>query len=155
MSHVSLDEFGDRLVVLLPALMQELWSHERNVFSRDEITFPQLLALTHLFQHGSCTMRELARAMESWESTATGLVDRLEALKLAKRTRSRSDRRVVTVELSANGRQAFRQLQAHRRRAFMEMFRPVGAAERSRWLEVIEKLVNEMSSEKAKDRGET
>jgi MarR family transcriptional regulator, organic hydroperoxide resistance regulator len=155
MSRVSLDEFGERLVVLLPALMRQLWSHERKVFSRDEITLPQLLALTHLQRHGSCTMRALARALQSRESSATGLVDRMEALKLARRVRSRSDRRVVTVELTAAGKQALRQIQSHRRRAFMEMFRPVDAAERSRWLELIEKLVKGMSTEEDKDRGES
>jgi len=152
MSALSLEEFGDRLVVLLPTLMQQMWAYERDFFSREDISFPQLWALTYLYQHKSCTMCELARAMHSGESTSTGLVDRMAGTKLVKRVRSRVDRRVVTVQLTANGSRAYKQLQRQRRRAFIELFRRVSTAERSRWLEIIEKLVGEMSLEKNKDR---
>jgi DNA-binding MarR family transcriptional regulator len=153
MSRLSLKQFGDRLVVLLPALMQEMWHYERAFFTRGEITFQQLFALTHLYQHNACSMRQLALAMHSRESTITGLVDRMTRLKLLKRVRSRTDRRVVTVIITAHGKKQFQELQRQRQRGFMEMFKRLGADERASWLEIIEKLVRGMSPNQATDRG--
>ena len=151
MSHLSLKQFGNRVVVLMPTLMQEMWAYERNFFSRSDISFPQLWALNFLYQRESCTMRELSRALRARESTTTGLVDRMIRSGLIKRQRDKTDRRVVRAAITAKGRAAMQELQKQRRRAFMGMFKRLSAAERSRWLGIIEKLVREMSPDKSED----
>jgi len=151
MAKLSLNKFGNRVVMLMPTLMQEMWAYERNFFTRSDISFPQLWALTFLYQRESCTMRELSRAMRARESTTTGLVDRMARTGLVKRQRDKTDRRVVRAAITAGGRSAMQELQKQRRRAFVAIFKRLSAVDRSRWLEIIEKLVREMSPDKAKD----
>ncbi len=151
MAHLSLSTFGKRVALLMPALIQEMWAYERNFFTPSDISFPQLWALTFLYQRESCTMRELSRAMHARDSTTSGLVDRMSRTGLIKRQRDKTDRRVVRVGITAKGRSAMQELQKQRRRAFMGIFKRLSEGDRSRWLEIIEKLAREMSPDKAKD----
>lgn len=151
MSKLSLSKFGDRMIILLPALMQELWQYERSFFARGDINIPQLEALNYLYGQDSCTMRQLARTMGLRESTTTGLVDRLVAQGFVKRQRDSQDRRVVHAAITAKGKAALKELRCQQRRGFMALFKRVSASERSRWLKIIEKLVREMSPDKVKD----
>jgi DNA-binding MarR family transcriptional regulator len=149
--NVSLSQFGDRLGVLLPALMRELWQYERSFFARGEINVPQLQVLNYLHQQDSCTMRQLARTLGLRESTTTGQVDRMVAMGLIKRQRDALDRRVVRAAVTAKGRSALKEHRRQQRRGLMALFKRISASERSRWLDIIEKLVCEMSSDKLKD----
>lgn len=62
------------------------------------------------------TMGELARRLGVTEKTITGIVDRLERAALVRRVRNEVDRRVVLVELTAEGSSQFTALD----RAFTE-----------------------------------
>ncbi len=69
------------------------------------LTGPQLWAVRVLSECGPVRVSDLARRMYLHPSTVVGILDRLETRDLAERTRSREDRRVVTVELTRKGRQ--------------------------------------------------
>ena len=151
MSNLSLSQFGDRMIVLLPALMQELWQYERSFFARGDINVPQLEALNYLYGQDSCAMRQLARTLGLRESTTTGHVDRMVALGFIKRQRDSRDRRVVRAAITTKGRAALKELRRQQRRGFIALFNHVRASDRSRVLEIIEKLVREMSPVQPKD----
>jgi DNA-binding MarR family transcriptional regulator len=151
MSKVSLSQFGDRMIVLLPALMQELWLYERSFFARGEINVQQLEALNYLSSRDSCTMRQLARTMGLRESTTTGLVDRMVAMGFLKRQRDTRDRRVVRAAITAKGKAALKELRRQQRRGFISLFKRASASERSRVLEIIERLVRQMAPDKPED----
>jgi DNA-binding MarR family transcriptional regulator len=151
MNKVSLSQFGDRMIILLPALMQELWQYERRSFAKGDISVPQLEALSYLQRRNSCTMRQLARTMGLRESTTTGHVDRMLAMGYIKRQRDAKDRRVVRVAMTTKGSAALKQLRRQQRRGFMSLFRNASASERSRVLEIIERLVREMAPDKPED----
>ncbi len=68
------------------------------------LTGPQLWAVKVLSESGPVRVSELARRMYLHPSTVVGILDRLESRDLAARTRSREDRRVVTVNLTRKGR---------------------------------------------------
>ncbi len=68
------------------------------------LTLPQFVALASLAAHkGACTMSDLTRVTLQDAPTMTGIVDRLVKMKLADRTRSESDRRVVLVQATPTG----------------------------------------------------
>lgn len=138
-------QFADRLLDLMPKLMKEIHVYERNFFTRGNITFPQLWALDFLREHPACTMHQFAHAMHSQQSTATGLVDRMARLKLVRRERSRKDRRVVLVSLSANGRAVVRQINGQRRKMTVRMFSRMTPRDRTRYLDILERLVQQFS----------
>ncbi|MEO6701300.1 MAG: MarR family winged helix-turn-helix transcriptional regulator [Jatrophihabitantaceae bacterium] len=74
----------------------------------------EMAAIGYLHARGDLGQTELARALGITTSTATTLIDRLEARGLAKRVRNADDRRRITVRLTRGGQDAI----AHSRRWF-------------------------------------
>lgn len=72
----------------------------RSYFSQLDLTFPQALVLTVLGEEGIMPISQLAQKTGSANSTVSGIVDRLERLKLVERIRSEEDRRVIYVDLT-------------------------------------------------------
>ena len=77
---------------------QHLSQHFRSHLGRLDLTFPQALTLSALGTDGAIPISKLAEKTGSANSTISGVVDRLERLGLAKRTRSELDHRVILVE---------------------------------------------------------
>ena len=76
----------------------EVYSHEvRRTYG---LTAPQLWALKTLAEKGPLTTGQLAEALLIHPSSASLLVDRLERRGLVRRTRLRTDRRFVRIELT-------------------------------------------------------
>ena len=78
----------------------------RAYFDPLELTFPQVLVLTALTEEGTMPISRLARYIGSANSTVSGIVDRLEKMKLVERIRSDDDRRVIYVGLTETYRAA-------------------------------------------------
>lgn len=79
---------------------QRLTRRFYNHFGELNLTFPQTLALSTLGAEGPMPISRLAEKTGSANSTISGIVDRLEKLGLARRTRSETDRRVIYVEVT-------------------------------------------------------
>ena len=88
----------DRILMNYIQVSQHLSQQFRNHFGKMNLTFPQALALSVLGTEGPMPISKLAEKMGSANSTISGIVDRLERLELAKRTRSELDHRVIYVE---------------------------------------------------------
>lgn len=69
------------------------------------MTGPQVWAMTVLAESSPIRVTDLARRMYLHPSTVVGILDRLEQHALVTRTRSEKDHRVVTVSLTAKGRE--------------------------------------------------
>lgn len=144
----SLDTFVDHVAGLVPQLCRAMVRQESNYVTRGELTLPQLWALELLRRRGPCQMHEVLSALQLKSSTGTVFVDRLCKLGLVKRGRGAEDRRAVHVSLTAKGNRALDEIDQHRREGMLEVFRPFTAAERAAYLDLLEKLVREMSKEK-------
>ncbi len=68
------------------------------------LTGPQLWAIKTIAQEAPLMVSEIARSMYLHPATVVGILDRLEKQGLVMRMRSTKDRRVVKVELTAQGR---------------------------------------------------
>lgn len=68
------------------------------------LTGPQLWAIKVLAESAPIMVSDLARRMYLHPSTVIGILDRLETRGLVTRTRSKEDRRVVTVGLTRSGK---------------------------------------------------
>jgi len=79
---------------------QYLSQKARSHFGKLNLTFPQALALSVLGAEGPMPISRLAELTGSANSTVSGVMDRLEKLGLAKRTRSELDHRVIYVEVT-------------------------------------------------------
>ncbi len=73
-----------------------------SAFARD-VSLPQMQVLATLQDRGSMTVSELANSFSVSPPSASAIIDRMEERGLVRRTRSDTDRRVVTVEISQHG----------------------------------------------------
>jgi DNA-binding MarR family transcriptional regulator len=76
------------------------------------LTNAQWGPLMHLKKAGRCGVAELARSLQIDAGAMTRLLDRLEKKGLCKRVRSTEDRRVVQVEITAEGEEAIGEVPA-------------------------------------------
>lgn len=90
----------DSILMSYLRVSQSLSQKARRHFGKQNLTFPQAMALNMLGNEGPMPISRLAELTGSANSTISGIVDRLERLGLAKRTRSELDHRVIYVEVT-------------------------------------------------------
>jgi DNA-binding MarR family transcriptional regulator len=92
------------IVFLIRKLIQgaELYTKELN--KKHFITAAQLNCLLALYENGPLSPSQIAKHMMVKSSTVTGVIDRLERKALLTRERNSPDRRVISIQLTANGK---------------------------------------------------
>jgi DNA-binding MarR family transcriptional regulator len=141
---LDLDEFGDRMITLVPKLKIELGCYENSMLTRRDITTTQLLVLECLSSCGMCKMHTLVEALRVKFSAVTAIIDRLVKTGFVIRERGKEDRRTVFVSLSAKGKKVLAEVYQQRRKAFMQVFSRVSEREREEYLRILEKIVNQL-----------
>ena len=136
--------FSRQLERLLPRLTRCFSHFEQNAFTRGEISLPQYWALLLLGEKGACSMHELAASLQIQLPSATGLVDRLVRLALVKRGHVPGDRRIVSVQLTAKGRQVITHMRKQKSQNLVRMFESLNSAEREQFVNIVEKLVRDL-----------
>jgi MarR family transcriptional regulator, organic hydroperoxide resistance regulator len=84
-------------------VFQVLTDQSRKIEHETTLTGPQLWVVKILKETSPLKVSDLARRMYLHPATMVGLLDRLEAKGLLKRTRSEKDRRVVYIDLTEQG----------------------------------------------------
>lgn len=97
-AHVELEVY--RLLTKTFLLLDDC---DRHFFAEYGLSTRQFWALQHLDEHHGCSMIDLSRALFTDKSNVTGIVDRLEHLKLVTRTTDPKDRRVMLITLTVEG----------------------------------------------------
>lgn len=141
-------QFGDCLVELLPRLMKEISRYENNYVTSGKITCQQFLVLDQLAQRDAWKMNELTSVMQTSFSTTTGMISRLVNHGLAKRSHGESDRRTVWVSITPKGRRIIKEVFSQKKEGIVQVFKRLTAEERRLYLEIIQKLVDNLSSAK-------
>ena len=141
-------KFGDRLVDLLPQLMQEISRYENNYVTSGKITCQQFLVLDQLSRQSRWTMKEFVATTQTKFSSATGMIDRLVKHDLVSRKRSREDRRMVYIAITKKGRNIIEEVYQQKKKGIIQLFKRLNSAERQNYLDILDKLVNSLSSAK-------
>lgn len=89
----------------LRRVFQVVNEHSKRAMKETGLTGPQLWAIKVVAGHGPIRVSDLARRLYLHSATVVGIIDRLEAQGLVRRTRSEEDRRVVMVDLTEEGRE--------------------------------------------------
>ena len=145
MSELKLDEFGDRMIKIIPKLRCELGRYETNTLNRRDITTTQLSVLECLSTRGHCKMQVLVDALKVKFSGVTAIIDRLVKTGFVTRKHGKEDRRTVFVTLSAKGRKVLAEVYQQRRKGYMQVFSQVSAQDREKYLTILEKIVENLS----------
>ncbi len=96
-----------------------------------KLTPTKLHALDVLAEQGALRIGELADRVGLDETTATRLVDRLEAAGIASRRSEEGDRRVTVVELTPTGNELVAEINARRGLFFCDVLAALDPAERA------------------------
>ncbi len=144
MQNISEAEQTARRILELVAALGRLCSLRDPMMQAIEdlsLTPTQFHAHQWIGLDGPLTMGELARRVGVSEKTVTGVVDRLERQGLVKRDRLETDRRVVEVKLTGEGRKLWSKLehQIVSRTTFLLSALP--GADRRALVRIIERLV--------------
>ncbi len=89
----------------LRRVFQVIQEYSKKIEHSTGLTGPQLWAIKVLAENGPMMVSELARNMYLHPATVVGILTRLRAHDLIKRTRSTKDRRIVWVELTPRGKE--------------------------------------------------
>jgi DNA-binding MarR family transcriptional regulator len=98
------EERALHVLTLFRQIVASAKRHFQSVQKKCGITGAQLWALWQISANPGLKVGDLARHMSVHQSTASNLVDRLHALGLIRRERTRSDQRIVRLSVSNAGR---------------------------------------------------
>ena len=141
-------DFGKEMLKIMPRLMREFMSRQEGIFTKGNLTVPDIIVMDALLEKGPCTMGLLAGILNLTTSAATVIVDRMIRKGLVKRERSKEDRRVVRVTLVKKGEDIIKDLNTERRHMANELFSVLNEKERKEYLRLIEKVCNGLSEKK-------
>lgn len=99
-----------------------------------------LLTLMFLDRLGECTMSQIAEQMNFPLSTTTGIVDRLVKKGYAQRMRSESDRRLILILISAEGKVLVEDLKAQFNKIIAKLSQLLNEEEQGVLLKIFSKL---------------
>jgi len=113
------DARGKRVEALLDELTSQTPAEAIRFMRRwhaGPLSLIHLHVMTLLQADGSIPMRSLAESLGVSQASVTGIVDRMEQRGLVERRREDDDRRVIRVQLAADGRELLVKVTADRRR---------------------------------------
>ena len=116
----------ERVTHLKDIFVSLMWIAARQFSQRLQtfgLTFPQFMVLASLAaQQQACTMRDLTEVTFQDPPTMTGIIDRLVKMELVERTRSKTDRRVVLVQVATSGAELVRRIKEESMQADLQEY---------------------------------
>jgi DNA-binding MarR family transcriptional regulator len=103
MVEVHTPPLADQVCFDLYAASRAVTNAYRPVLTELGLTYPQYLVLIVLWEHGTCTVKELAEVLRLDHGTLTPLLRRMDTNGLITRRRAPNDERFVEVALTSGG----------------------------------------------------
>jgi DNA-binding MarR family transcriptional regulator len=136
----SLRPGAERLADIFTALQRSFLLRLSQDLAKGNVSFPQYFLLGFLVQQGRLSMSEIAARMGHTTAAATGLVDRLEKLGLARRAHAREDRRKIYVQPTAAGAAVVAEVRDDMVGNLLKMMAKLRPEEQKAWVRIYEKV---------------
>jgi DNA-binding MarR family transcriptional regulator len=122
--------------------LRELTAHsETEFFSQfKDISILQAHIILSINYHRPCKMSQIAKSANLTLGSITQIVDKLETKKYVKRVRSKTDRRVVYVELTAKGRKVVTANESHAKQVGHEIMAKFTPEEQTLFLNFFKRM---------------
>lgn len=121
---------------------------------RADLTGPQLTVVKLLETFGDLSLSELSDRIRAQNSTVTGIIDRMEREGLVVRERSKEDRRVVYIKLTAKGRELAREIPVEPMEIFRSALETLSAQEMRDLMRIMGKVAKRVRAIVRRDVGE-
>ncbi len=128
--HAGLARDADAILGQLRTLRRALLHNPYADAAAHGLTGPQVTVMTLLVSQGPLTLTELSRALSMSHSTASGIVDRLEARGLVRRTADAADRRRTTIAVTGVVRRYVHELEGGPSGRLVRVLRSASPAQR-------------------------
>jgi DNA-binding MarR family transcriptional regulator len=138
-------EQGERILDELSRLIRQLSRISGGLDDGPAMTARQRLALFELVESGPLRLIDLAQRMGTSAPTASRAVDALAELGLVERDPDPTDRRAITIELTAEGRQSVEERKARVYAAFRPAAAALSPADREQLVELLARLAANLS----------
>ena len=125
------DPFEEDVLRALRRITRAIDLHSRHLSTTYGLTGPQLVCLRVIGEQGPISPSHLAREVALSQATITGILDRLSSRQLITRSRVSSDRRVVTVAITDEGRTLIRAAPSPLQERFLSGFAALPLSERT------------------------
>lgn len=137
----DIDSLTERFDKSLLLLKQNLG---QNLFNRAQLglTPGQVFMLSFIQKKGQCSVTKLAEKLEVAPSAITVMLDRLESHGFVSRTRDKSDRRVVIIELTDAGVEKLNYVLEKRKQIMQQCFKEMESDELDSFIQSLEKLAS-------------
>jgi DNA-binding MarR family transcriptional regulator len=140
----------DEAVELLPRIARQMHATFTCYAEAGGLTLGQMKALAYLYQHGRCTVGEVAVGLGLAMPTASELVDKLAERGLLEREVNPSNRRQVHVWLTEEAMAFGREIHARRRAQVRQAFGELAPAERATLVRGLRALSEAIASDELK-----
>ncbi|MBF0569853.1 MAG: MarR family transcriptional regulator [Candidatus Omnitrophica bacterium] len=105
-----------------------------------DITPAQMCVVMCLLHNGPCRSSDIVKELKVAAPTATGIVDRLATAGYVSRSEDKEDRRVVVVELTAEGKKLAHKLRAVVIERWTEILSKIPREDAEKYLEILKKI---------------
>ena len=136
---------GERILEELSRLIRQLTRISGGPDEARAMTATQRLALFELVDSGPLRLNDLAQRMGTSAPTASRAVDALDELGLVERHPDPTDRRAITIELTADGRRSVEERKARVYAAFRPAAAALSPADREQLAELLARLSAKLS----------
>ncbi len=148
---MEIKQFSKEVAALMPEMHAEFFKRQPRVLMKGRLSFAQMVLLDILRAKKESNMGEIAKSLGVTKGAVTGLADRLIAVKLVKRTRSKSDRRIVNVHLTTRGIRMAKTLCDFKLKITANLFMNISPKERDSYLMILRKLHDNIVCKKNHD----
>lgn len=111
-----------------------------DLLSEVELSYPQILVMYSLLEHGTMTVGKLAARLKVSQGVMSRTVDRMVEKGILERVRGSSDRRVVNVTLSEEGRTFATRMISYHTERLERQFSKASAADREIFLRLLRQI---------------
>lgn len=110
MENKDIDEILEGMFTVLPVFRKRVLKISEDILRDQEISRPHFQIMKNLRSYGPCTMTDLGKLLSVSKPNITTLVDKLVELNIVYRKFDDSDRRIINIVLTEQGRDYFEKL---------------------------------------------
>jgi len=137
----------DQVIVALRRITRAIDLHSRRLMQQFGLTAPQLASLRAIERLQPITGGALAKSIHLSQATLTGILTRLESRSLVSRERSGSDRRIVVVKLTDEGRAVLENAPSLLQDSFRRELLKLHEWEQTQMLATLQRIASMMDAE--------
>ncbi len=141
---MNIDIFAKEATKILPHIIRGVSKTQNDALKRGIITLPQYLTLNILFTQGPLKMKDIAAKLNISLPATTGLVGRLNSIKVIERIYDKKDRRVIYIKITDKGKKIEKDVRLEREQGIKKLFSKLTGKEREDYLNILNKIKNNL-----------